>query len=1001
MTQHNFILRPVAAETLPPAAIQDFLLTHAERADYEATRLALLESMRPGTAITDLTQPRIIPHPESDFGRYCLQMVAGLHQIQTPELNSRLALAGSTTGHWFIDTDDTIKVLHEDAPPTPVIDSGLKPSVLRQCRQQNETLEEPARTDGSVSLALMLRCNYGMSLPESPDTASVTSLLEALAEVRATQELGLLDPNGIATLLGAQNVWDMRQVCADYLGTGGGSLLGRLGAAVLASRTALQIRTSPVTLLTQVIRSEEAQSLAKAILKKWEWSESEPLEPLFTLTDRVLWHAISVDIQSPENLQLGHFAGYEIARPDNWGRSHADILVDIHRHMIATGKASSLNEAALATFVVAFNHHPEWLISDIPDDLPYASSEVWVNVQHGVKLAEILELGSSRWINFQDLTNLPAVFSKTMETEEQQMAYAVTRIPALLTWAQANGHLRLQADRLYSIKEVEQVTSAFERAEDEILQAIDTLAKPAPERRAMALANIESATRTPEIAAQLEEAGYRHLPMPLSPNLVLVPKSYPPVYRDPHGTYSLSHLSYDAYGIKHEAFSILDVYMSGEKIEDWRAPGNPHDGNLSHVLFEVTLLYNAMPPMPESYNDSFQRYLSNARLAYATLIRKMLVRLPFKHRVAIENGEVTLLSLRLPTQDIRAASENESHREPLRGRAGFIIKATYLNTTTYYEVFPLRMIIRHRPDLITLPEGGLLTTVPWGRIPIPSSWIDAEGRPSQHNSVEISAGRKLAFDQDAYLKGREPRAGAAATLIAEVIGIRFPAPITATDDKAPLAAFSERCMAIGHSISHNLFYVNTDVLYDQCNEVTTVERYNGKPTARAIIGNFLLAMTPWHEIQEILSGERLRMRGGMLGLLFYSLPFIGPIGKLTTGVARLVKGAGKATLVARSGTATSSTLTASMMAWVKGAIPSKELAVKIGMGVSNYASSQLKWKSLGLRASVAASRRLVIYTHEFDAQIERREVIQKTLLRGLPANTAPEDHRASEAKAAG
>lgn len=998
MTQHNFILRPLAAETLPPAASQDFLLTNAERADYEATRLALLESIRPGTAITDLTQPRIIPHPESDFGRYCLQMVAGLHQIQTPELNSRLALAGSTTGHWFIDTDDTIKVLHEDAPPTPVIDSGLKPSVLRQCRQQNETLEEPARTDGSVSLALMLRCNYGMSLPESLDTASVTSLLETLAEIRATQELGLLDPNGIATLLDAQNVADMRQVCADYLGTEGGSLLGRLGAAVLASRTALQIRTSPVTLLTQVIRSDEARALAKAILKKWEWSESEPLEPLFTLTDRVLWHAISVDIQSPENLQLGHFAGYEIARPDNWGRSHADILVDIHRHMIATGKASSLNEAALATFVVAFNHHPEWLISDIPDDLPYAVSEVWVNVQHGVKLAEILELGSSRWINFQDLTDLPAVFSRTMETEEQRTTYAVTWIPALLTWAQANGHLRLQDDRLYSIEEVEQATRAFERAEDEMLQAINTLAEPAPERRAMALANIESATRTPEIAAQLEEAGYRLPPIPLSPNLVLVPKSYPPVYRDKHGTYSLSHVPYDAYGIKREAFSILDVYMSGEKIEDWRAPGNPHDGNLSHVPFEVTLLYNAMPPMPESFNDSFQGYLANARLAYATLIRKLLVRLPFKHRVAIENGEVTLLSLRLPTQDIRAASENESHREPLRGRAGFIIKAAYLNTTTYYEVFPLRMIIRHRPDLITLPEGGLIVTVSWGRIPIPSSWIGGDGRPTQHNPVDIIAGSELAFDKDAYLKGREPQAGAAATLIADVIGIRFHKPMTETGKEAPLTTFSERCMAIGHSISQDLFYVNTDVLYEQCKEVTNVERYNGKPGAPELVGKFLLAMTPWHEIKEIMSGERLRMRAGMLGLFFYSLLYISPAGKLLAGAALLIRVATRVLMVARIGRVTLSALNAGVATYIRVAIPGRWLATKIGTGAMQYVHSQLKWKSLGLRTGVAASRRLVMYTHAIEAQVERREIIQNKLLSSLPAATAPDDHRPSEAK---
>ncbi|PYD21229.1 MFS transporter, partial [Pseudomonas syringae pv. pisi] len=150
----------------------------------------------------------------------------------------------------------------------------------------------------------------------------------------------------------------------------------------------------------------------------------------------------------------------------------------------------------------------------------------------------------------------------------------------------------------------------------------------------------------------------------LRPKLAVLRKSHTPVYRDHKGTLSASNLPYNAYGIKHDSSSLLEVYMAGENIDDWRLPGRDSTEGLLPINREMQLLYKALPDINQQFEHEFQAYLADARKAYATIIKKLLTQLPFKHRLAIENGAVSLYSLRLPTQDLMAVAESEKHREP-------------------------------------------------------------------------------------------------------------------------------------------------------------------------------------------------------------------------------------------------------------------------------------------------------------------------------------------------
>ncbi|SHN08895.1 hypothetical protein SAMN05216593_107145 [Pseudomonas asturiensis] len=953
-----------AASPVQPANAHPDLLPPAERADFQTTRAALQDALKDTGPSNSLEQIRIKPDPDSEFGKHCAQKSLQLRAIQTPEFTRRITRKDGTLRDWFIEMDDSVKVLTDDAQAIGVT-SDIPPTVLRRRREQTETLAEPARTDGSVSLALMLRYNYGISLPESRDTATINGLLNTLAEVQASQELGLLDQFDISALLTPDMLSKIRQTCAEYLNDEPTTLLGKLGAHLLATHTQEHIRTSPVAVIAQILRSEQATTLGQAILARLQWPESETARSLATLTDRILWHAISDNLQAQETRQPDSIAGYSFTQDDNWGRSHSAILTDLHHHLIATQKAASMNEAVVAGVMLALDDHPEWLISDVPDDLPYGCTEVWVSFQHGVALAESIEFGSSRWMSFDALIEMPAVFSKKMDTEEQQIAYVALRMPALLTWAQVNGHLRAQADPPYSQQEIELAISAFEHAEAESFQAVNALARPAPQRREMAIEIMAQTTRTPEITRILEQENYQIPAYPLTAGQKLVPKSYPPVYLNGHGTASVTGHPYSAHEINRKVYTLLDVYVSGEDINDWRIPGFFMNEKPYPVFRETELLYKSLPPINPLFEQDFANHLKDTRQAYATLIRKLLVHLPLKHRIAIENGEVTLYSLRLPVKDVMAATENEQHREPLRGRSGFVLKTVYQHMTTYYEVFPLLMIIRHRPDLEALVEGGIFDIESWAIASVITT------------PVMVRAGTPMPFDQRAYLQGHEPQQGATAVLIAERLAPPLPPSTANLPQHLPLTTLTQRCITIANTVKDRLFHVNTDALYEQCKGATPIELERAGPDLFKAVGNFLVRLTPWPEIQDVISGEKSRMRSGSLGLALFVIPYAGHAGKLLGGIAKIGKGVGKS-LLARNGKTQLSRLKHRVAQYMNSTSrmsgrPDRAMMVKMTTGMLQFVQNHVTWKFVAVRVGVGVSRRLVAEAGRLEAQNTRND----------------------------
>jgi len=72
-------------------------------------------------------------------------------------------------------------------------------------------------------------------------------------------------------------------------------------------------------------------------------------------------------------------------------KSYQTIWAEFETHLQESGRASSSVEAVLLAALYRFEFPGDFHRSDIPDDLAYKSSPVWVNFVHGLNLAEVIE----------------------------------------------------------------------------------------------------------------------------------------------------------------------------------------------------------------------------------------------------------------------------------------------------------------------------------------------------------------------------------------------------------------------------------------------------------------------------------------------------------------------------------------------------------------------------------------------------------------------------------
>jgi hypothetical protein len=678
--------------------------------------------------------------------------------------------------------------------------------------------------------------------------------------------------------------------------TGKSSLIRHLGGDVLRLASEDELRATPSVFLQQILNAAQAQDLADRLLKKLKWYGARPGEQTPTsVRNHLICKAICLYFDEPSPDGSQEFAGFRWQDPAHWGKSYQSLRRDFEQHLLRNRRLTNTKDAILLARVFETRLSKDFAVRDIPPDLPYKSSVVWVNFMHGVLLADEPGLGRLQPLSFQQLVDLPLTQSADASSEQLERI-ARLRIGPALEWAVCCGIVQSRTESDYDEEDAKRAMSALESHSESLNNAVMTLDLLPPERLKMAKRIKDElfgeAMFESDGCKLLRDEAPSHLGSRDMPSLKLPGDAFLDVYADGQLDDGSKFFLTQSDGITRTTQWIRIDDKRTLRHEEFR---KDHRGIEKPVLTRYG--GKTLPDINMQFEADFTNYLSKIRPAYQTLIASLLTSLPLTDRQAFERGDVRLLSLHLENTHIQL-------RGDIRPRKGFVLQVTHHHEITWYELIPSAGFIRCRPHLRFSTINGVRTTFP----------LHAT-IPGQTYTAEIST--SLLLDWSAHLDGTLPSDRAYCIAILGVVG-DVPAavsPGTASDSEGTARA-SHRLNEVAHYIATNFLFVDEEQLHTQLRGMTVFDTIRARnKQRRETFVEVAKGFVPfWGSIEDILSGKTDRILMGVAGLVLDMASFISPVGKFMSGSVRLIKaGATASRMTVKASLPSFSTLTRKLL----------------------------------------------------------------------------------------
>jgi len=695
-----------------------------------------------------------------------------------------------------------------------------------------------------MSLAVLLK-RYGLGIPQNVEQR--TKVVNALCDLRASLNLRMMTGtplvDAVLNDLSINAVVERAQQFiaaqeASHTTASPAHLLDTLWQALPESDQVWVTKyasVTPTAALEVLLLSATAQQLGRELIQSLSWYGSEPGEqitPVF-LAQLVCKAVALVDGQaSPGDV-------WDNTTPCGtlimWGKSYARLQAERQEALLGAGKASSKAFACLLERVMRGSLSADFFIRDIPNDLSYGSVR-WLTFKHGVNLVQAINSDAAWRMSFQDITALVAqMASQTLDAaapaqaqaaQEKAAAFAAARMEPAIVWAVVHGIVPCKPFVDYKPHDIEYVAAQLDRHEQLLLASAKALSVVAPDRMARARAELAHFKLSPE----------RRL---VGPGAVVA--------------------------------TLLDVYASEKDLNQWQPYYDrrvePTAQNLEqHAAFIKA--YRRLVAL--NFEQGFAAFLSAAKAGYQVVIATLLAGLPRVDRIALENGQVQMYTLR-QVIGYEEPGKVDRIKSDSVGRFGFILKSSYLNITRFYEVFAREMIINPLPHDFTLVVGGVMQDLQIG------------GSGLHTYTYLARNGTSMAFDWSAYQKGTRPEAGKTSTFIADLLGeVLLANPYEHAQPPTPKTLTSLRTQAITQTIAQHLFYVNERALYSKCKGATSLEGEN----PLVVLLKWFLPF--WGTLEDLFSGDPDRIEQATLSAVTDLLIFL-PIGKFLGGTARVLR----------------------------------------------------------------------------------------------------------------
>ncbi|MBV4553040.1 hypothetical protein HU742_017990 [Pseudomonas sp. SWRI102] len=845
--------------------------------DYDSL-LSLIRNTSPEKLANTLIKPkRCSPmYLEDETGQRSLQALA-----QNEDYRASCKTVGASPHRLTVTLKDG-KAVYEtqssDSEVTIAIPLGKNPvwdGWLSSIEKAVLKLGGQIRQNGEVTFARMAWF-YGIPLPDPLDDQQCEAAIQALEEKRARHSLGLgdafrLDGLGHGCAVEDKSVDDLiMETMRERLPQLRTSLLAHLSSIDIASLTIQDLRAKPSFYLEKILLSEEAEALTEALLRALEWyggNHGEDSAPSVRI--KLLVKAIDLWLRAGKPEQDGAIAGYQWQAPSNWGKSYEAIWLAFESHLLTSKRASSVNESVLLACLYRSSFPLDFQIPDIPSELPYRSSTVWVNFVHGVQLANTLDPTLLQRLSVQQLIDLPAEYMDEGNAEDLKLA-SLTRLQPALDWAITNGFVPERTDADYSVQTLEKVMQKLDEAITQLSSAITDLDKRPPDR--LEIATLEL-TKLLGHSRFLTEWKLEKEASAFSTGSGTW-KSGPPI---------------DHY------YSLVDIYASGElsKAKWYINPPSSAWLTLSEAgivntnLFGRGLKGKALPNIKNIFDTRFKDYIKLISGAYQRLIIHQLASLPLIDRRALEYGIVKLYSLRQPTGDIGGVIGVAEETLPLRARCGFILEATYDGKARYYELVPRAGVIRPRLDI--MPHHiGVTTTF------AVQMNLAEQIRPGFFGSFQ-DKNTELPFDWNAHVNGTVPEKDMQCQAIMDQMGGTLGRLMNSDlPHITPTTLESTSIQSIVKHIADRLLFIDETELRRTCYGQTKFERQQANlDGVISVIKSFIPF---WDSIENLSSGKRKKVNEGLLGLTLDLAAFVFPFGKFASGSMKIIRAGGKLTL---------------------------------------------------------------------------------------------------------
>ncbi|EJM92793.1 hypothetical protein PMI34_01976 [Pseudomonas sp. GM74] len=735
------------------------------------------------------------------------------------------------------------------------------------------------RTDRLLPLSQFLKY-YGLALPIAQNTDSLTRLIEEVEEKRAIHRLNLEQGLQISELIEPHDHTLILDVVSELVTNEASSVIDALTSEIEPPLTPHQLAVQPTACLERLLDTAKARNLAQRLLEELDWYGSKPDEVTvpdigekLLLEALRLWYDLTCT-EAPHSI-----AGYQLQQRANQGQSYANILKNFRQHLEDSFRTTTPTETALLGRLCQAWFPVEFQVRDIPHDLPYATSVVWVNFVHGAHLAHALDPALLQRLTFQQITDLPLKKIRNA-TDALHQLIDLTRVPAALAWTNATGAVQPGAQTGDATQDKLSALQALENHKAQLNEAIVQLEVAPPDRLKLAEQQLKRALANDLMPAPVATRVMRNLYR----SGKRVERSLLDTPDVPHKTWPLVEVyASDGLSPDHKWYISSDgktarhwIRLSSER----KFESGPVDSKTRHVqLFPVN---RTLPDIAALFDEQFKNYLAKKKIAYENLIKSLLVTLPWADRKILEQGEVRVLSLRDETGR-KAEEETATHTLPLRARMGFVLQATYDNAVRFYECLPRAGVIRPRTDVTTAHVGGTRDKF---------YFVNRLVEEDYDFHIAIRPHR-LPFDRSAHDSGMPPKSGSTCLAILDQLGdaLSPTAMSTAHHDHFPnLTLTSPRTRQIASFIAARLFYLDEQELRREAWGVTQFERDSNKEHWLHNLKGFVPFWGSLEDLQSDKFGDRVL---GVIGLALDIVSFMVPLGKFAAGSIRLTANAGR------------------------------------------------------------------------------------------------------------